>query len=1309
MSLSRWTGLVIGSFAVSALLLNNVSYLSQQFPLFSTLTPVAAAQNSTDVRYKAAVNSSWGNGYKLTLTATPVRSVEGWQTEFTLPKDHTLRNIYNASASGRTGRFVISGGEVPANTVQEAVLIVDGPTNHEAITNFYADIFAEPVFVEPTVENVNPEQVTPSPLSVTQDITDTWNGGYRLVLEVTANADVPDWRVQVRVPEGYRVSELYGFEADRDTDLITLSRASWNPDLARGQSAAGVFIVQGSPARQLLEVRPPAEETASEVATEEPATQTPAVEEPTANPVLPDPESTLVPETSLEEEPSTPSEELAESTEPKAPTPELAPVPVSDTLTIAQQIPEAWNTGYKINLEATSTQELTGWSAQLQVPAGYAISEIYGLTADARTGVVTVRGESWNATVRPGQSAQGVLIMQGSPALRLPRVSAASSVSAEPEPTSPNPEEELAPTPEAPSQTLPETTPEPTAPEQSPTDSVTTEAGTVQIVNPQVDGFRYGEVLQKNFLLYQANRGGRLKDDHRITWRGDATVNDGRDVNRDLSGGYYDAGDHIIFTQPFAFSLTMLAWGGAEYKEAYREAGQLDELLDTIEWGTDWFLRAHEVDESGETERLWVQVSNGEDHRYWVPPEMIDDYTARPSYSVDKNKPGTEIAAGTASAFAATSILYRGIDDDYADLLLERARSLYAFANTYRAKYTDSVPEASPFYTSWSGYYDELALGGVWMYRATGEEQYLRNAEQVYKDHIGYGGDWTYAPDEHKYAALALLAKESPDPWFAERFDEWLSLWVNGESGITYTPGGFAHRTYWSSAPLTLATAYLAEWYHDKVEPNARYSEFAKNQLDYLLGNNPRNYSYVVGYGNNYPVRPHHRGSAYPQPVDNGSAPNTHTLWGALVGGLVEADDYAHFDIRSDYIANEVGISYNAPLASAAIQQYDNHGGAPLSDEELDNLSGIAVENPVSGGPVTDSVLTPKDTDGDGLLDSDEQELGTDSSQADTDGDGASDGVEVANNVDPLNPSSTVDASRRWLESADVARLFVRCQATYPNSTTTCDFDIPNSVLLSPEASVAIGDGVFSPGKCRVRDQALVQRVRCQDVNTGSEPGARRIFLSLPVSPRFVTLGGFSLATQIQTLPTGETTNVIPLEMDLQDTDQDGVPDFWENQYASAPQENDASGDMDGDGLSNVEEYNLGTSPQNPDSDEDGVGDAAEIDALYTDPTSNNSDSAATPDIDESADETLDGQGDFDNDRVSNEDEVSEAASPLDQVARTDIPARESTVVEAEVFEDAESASLHPLHLLLLASVVPVAVVGVIYLTRSKSAAEKNR
>ena len=66
----------------------------------------------------------------------------------------------------------------------------------------------------------------------------------------------------------------------------------------------------------------------------------------------------------------------------------------------------------------------------------------------------------------------------------------------------------------------------------------------------------------------------------------------------------------------------------------------------------------------------------------------------------------------------------------------------------------------------------------------------------------------------------------------------------------------------------------------------------ARQQINYILGDNPRNSSYVCGFGENPPVKPHHRGahgSWNDQIQDPG--PNRHVLWGALVGGPASADD----------------------------------------------------------------------------------------------------------------------------------------------------------------------------------------------------------------------------------------------------------------------------------------------------------------------------------------------------------------------------------------------------------------------------------
>jgi len=43
------------------------------------------------------------------------------------------------------------------------------------------------------------------------------------------------------------------------------------------------------------------------------------------------------------------------------------------------------------------------------------------------------------------------------------------------------------------------------------------------------------------------------------------------------------------------------------------------------------------------------------------------------------------------------------------------------------------------------------------------------------------------------------------------------------------------------------------------IEPD-RYKTYALSQINYMLGDNNDSFSYVIGLGNDYPTRPHHRG-----------------------------------------------------------------------------------------------------------------------------------------------------------------------------------------------------------------------------------------------------------------------------------------------------------------------------------------------------------------------------------------------------------------------------------------------------------------
>jgi len=65
--------------------------------------------------------------------------------------------------------------------------------------------------------------------------------------------------------------------------------------------------------------------------------------------------------------------------------------------------------------------------------------------------------------------------------------------------------------------------------------------------------YSYGHVMKLSLLFYEAQRSGKLPKDNRVDWRGDSAMEDGKDVGVDLTGGWYDAGDHVKFNFPMAW------------------------------------------------------------------------------------------------------------------------------------------------------------------------------------------------------------------------------------------------------------------------------------------------------------------------------------------------------------------------------------------------------------------------------------------------------------------------------------------------------------------------------------------------------------------------------------------------------------------------------------------------------------------------------------------------------------------------------------------------------------------------------------
>src|SRR5262245_10427767 len=118
--------------------------------------------------------------------------------------------------------------------------------------------------------------------------------------------------------------------------------------------------------------------------------------------------------------------------------------------------------------------------------------------------------------------------------------------------------------------------------------------------------FNYGEALQKSIWFYEAQQSGPKPSWNRVSWRGNSAMTDGSDQNVNLTGGWFDAGDHVKFGFPMASSTTMLAWGGVEYRDAYTSSGQLTHLLNNLRFVNDFFIKAHSAPNV-----LWGQVGNG--------------------------------------------------------------------------------------------------------------------------------------------------------------------------------------------------------------------------------------------------------------------------------------------------------------------------------------------------------------------------------------------------------------------------------------------------------------------------------------------------------------------------------------------------------------------------------------------------------------------------------------------------------------------------------------------------------------------------
>ncbi|XP_051151006.1 endoglucanase 10 isoform X2 [Andrographis paniculata] len=332
---------------------------------------------------------------------------------------------------------------------------------------------------------------------------------------------------------------------------------------------------------------------------------------------------------------------------------------------------------------------------------------------------------------------------------------------------------------------------------------------------------KYADALKIAMQFFDIQKSGKLEN-NRIPWRGDSATKDGNAAQLDLSKGMYDAGDHMKFGFPMAFTATVLSWTILEYGDQMKVVNQLEPAQDNLKWITDYLVKAHPSDNV-----LYIQVGSPEvDHACWDRPEDMSE--GRPLTQVNSSAPGSDVAGETAAALASASLVFRTSDSAYSDSLLKHAKQLFKFADAYRNSYSVTVPEVQNFYNS-TGFGDELLWAASWLYHATGDKAYFEYVTGKNGDDFANWGSPTWFSWDNKLAGAQVLlsrvsffgAKPISTSNVLRKYRSSAEAVMCGllpkspTATTSRTDNGLIYISEWNSLQHPVASAFLAAIYSD--------------------------------------------------------------------------------------------------------------------------------------------------------------------------------------------------------------------------------------------------------------------------------------------------------------------------------------------------------------------------------------------------------------------------------------------------------------------------------------------------------------
>lgn len=407
--------------------------------------------------------------------------------------------------------------------------------------------------------------------------------------------------------------------------------------------------------------------------------------------------------------------------------------------------------------------------------------------------------------------------------------------------------------------------------------------------------------------------------------------------NLDAFGGWHDAGDYGKYTHSGSISSGVMLMAYERFPENYAyddsgipESGDgIPDLLNEVQYELEWLLTMQDDEDGGAY--YMINTLNYE----WEHPDTADDQ----QFVYGKSSVAT---ADLTAVMAQAARIYNPFNPDFAETCLNAARKGWEFLQNHPELYPQEG-HLRPGDTYTGGYAsfpdindrDERLWAGVELYLTTGDEE----IHEIIKTDLKSSSDLN---EDINWLDIAALPKLQYINGTGALRDSRIQLKLTQQLDnrcreITdiINKDGFhsslkADEYEWGSNATILGRGMVLIIGYEETGKQ-EYRTAALRQLNYVLGINGNNKSYITEAGSNPPRNIHHvvfandeSPNSYPGVVTGG--PNSAEGWGSrfqddiMTSQLKEDTPPAlcYLDHEDSYASNENCILYNMPLVFTA-------------------------------------------------------------------------------------------------------------------------------------------------------------------------------------------------------------------------------------------------------------------------------------------------------------------------------------------------------------------------------------------------------